>query len=155
MLIDDLHAHREYIPEIARWHFDQWGPLTGARTFEDYLFSLEEVASGSGVPSVLVAFRESTLLGSVSLVVCDMIIRPSLTPWLAQLFVLPSYRHQAVGAALVRAAAARAQKLGFPRLYLYTSGDVPPYYERLAWIIDEQVEYLGKVRTVMHYDLVT
>lgn len=110
---------------MARWHFDQWGPLTGAKTYESYVGSLEEAAAASSIPSVLVAFLDSALLGSVSLVSCDLSIRPLLTPWLAQLFVLPDHRAKGVGAALVRAAADRAQNLGFRRLYLYTSGDLP------------------------------
>src|SRR5262249_12973892 len=82
-----------------------------------------------------------------------MSIRPSLTPWLAMLFIAPDYRNQGIGAALVRAALGRTQALGFRRLHLFTSGDLPRYYEKLGWSIDERVQYLGKERTVMHYDL--
>jgi GNAT superfamily N-acetyltransferase len=150
MAIEELRLHRDWIPVIARWHFDQWGPLTGAQTFERYIGVLQECAEGSDVPSVLVAVLDGNVLGSASLVACDLSPRPSLTPWLAQVFVLSDYRHQGIGAALVRAAAARARNLGFPRLYLYTSGDLPRCYERLGWTIEEHVEYLGRRRAVMH-----
>src|SRR5262249_42594484 len=115
MLIEDLRFHADWISTIARWHFDQWGTLTRAQTFEGYVELLEAAAAGSGVPSVLVAFRDSILLGSVSLVACDMSIRPSLTPWLAMLFIAPEYRNQGIGAALVHAAQGRTQALGFRR----------------------------------------
>lgn len=151
--IDDLRNHRDCIPEIARWQFDAWGSLTGADTYAGYIDLLEAAAQCSAVPSVLVALSEGRLLGSVNMVACDMKIRSALTPWLAQLFVLPFCRHQGVGRALVQATAAQTKRLGFPRLYLYTSGDLPQYYERLGWSIDERVAYLGKDRTVMHLKL--
>ena len=154
VVIEDLQLRLEWIPLIARWHFDAWGTLTRAQTFERYVSLLEEAANGCGIPSLLVASENGALVGSVSLVASDMSIRRTLTPWLAQLFVTPEYRHQGIGAALVRAATSRARSLGFRWLYLYTSGDLPRYYERLEWIIDERVEYLGKERTVMRYDLV-
>ncbi len=152
LFIDDLCNHRDYIREIARWQFDAWGPLTGAQTYEGYVDFFDLAVRSQNVPLVLVAVLEGTLRGSVNLVACDMKIRRGLTPWLGQLFVLPSFRNQSVGRALVEATAKRAKALGYPRLYLYTSGDLPRYYERLGWVVNERVEYLGKERTVMHYD---
>jgi GNAT superfamily N-acetyltransferase len=153
LLIEDLRFHRDSIKTLANWHFNQWGTLTQAQSLEAYADLLKEAAAGSEIPSVLVAFRDRIPLGSVSLVVSDMSIRQSLTPWLAMLFIAPEYRDQGIGSALIRAALARTQALGFPQLNLYTSGDLPRYYEKLGWSIDERVQYLGKERTIMHYDL--
>lgn len=154
MVIEDLGLHPDWIDTIGRWHFDQWGALTGAESVEDYVRGLETAARSNGVPSVLVAFSDTTLLGSASLIACDMTIRSALTPWLAQLFVTPAQRRSGVGAALVNAVACRARRCGCDRLYLYTSGALPRYYEQLGWIARERVDYLGKERTVMAYDTV-
>jgi predicted N-acetyltransferase YhbS len=153
MRIENLQLHREFIPAIARWHFESWGPLTGARTLDGYTRLLEVAAKSSGIPSVLVALLDDVLVGSVSLVASDMSIRPALTPWLAQLFVAPEHRRKGIGMALVRAASERIRSLGFRWLSLYTSGGLPQYYEKLGWAIEERVEYLGDERTVMRRDL--
>jgi hypothetical protein len=42
--------------------------------------------------------------------------------------------------------------LGFRRVHLYTSGTLPEYYSALGWKPIEQVEYLGKPRTIMAFD---
>ncbi len=152
VLLEGLRAHRNWIPEIARLHFDQWGHLTGAPSHEHYVSKLEESARSEGIPSVIVASCGGVFAGSVSLAASDMSIRPSLTPWLAQLMVVARFRGQGVGAALVRAAVRQARDYGFDRLYLYTSGDLPRYYERLGWVTEERVEYLGRLRTLMKYD---
>jgi GNAT superfamily N-acetyltransferase len=149
MEIDDLGQHRAWIGTIAGWHFDQWGPLTGAATLAEYVDLLERAVESRRIPSVLVAFDATGPLGSASLLASDMTIRPELTPWLAQLFVTPAHRATGIGSALVETVAQRAGSCGFSRLYLYTSGDLPRYYVRLGWTVRERLAYLGKERAVM------
>ena len=153
MVIETLALHRDWVRQIARWHFDQWGPLTGSGSFEEYLRFLDGAATHATVPSVLVAVENSELAGTASLIRCDMEIRNELTPWLGQLIVAPECRSRGIGSALTQAVAAEARRFGYGRLYLYTSGDLPRFYERLGWSAREQVHYLGKERTVMQYEL--
>jgi predicted N-acetyltransferase YhbS len=153
MLITDLGEHPSWIPTLARWHFEYWGPLTGAASLDAYVAALTSAAQNRTVPSVLVAVTEGELLGSANLVGCDLPARVALTPWLAQLFVEPTRRREGVGAALVRAVLRRAQECGHQRIYLYTSGTLPKYYIRLGWRLVERLQYLGRERTVMDYNL--
>ena len=153
MVIEELALHRDWIATIARWHFDQWGPLTGSNTIGEYIRFLDDATKHTTIPSILVAMMDGKLAGSATLLQCDMEIRNDLAPWFGQLFVTPSYRKRGIGAALVRAIASEARRMGYDRLYLYTSGELPRFYERLGWSIHESVHYLGKERTVMEYDL--
>jgi predicted N-acetyltransferase YhbS len=129
------------------------GPLTGARSVEDYRERLATAAASRTVPSILVAAADGALLGSASLLGADLPPRPELTPWLAQLFVTQARRRDGVGAALVRAVLQRARECRSPHVYLYTSGTLPQYYQRLGWRDVERVSYLERERTVMRYDL--
>jgi GNAT superfamily N-acetyltransferase len=153
VLITDLGKYPQWILTLARWHFEQWGPLTGADTLDTYVALLTSASQSRTVPSVLIAIAEEGLLGSATLVVCDLPVREALTPWLARLFVEPTQRRHGVGAALVHAVLRRAQDCGYRRLYLYTSGTLPEYYARLGWRTVERLQYLGRERTVMDYDL--
>lgn len=106
------------------------------------------------MPSVLIAVDGDQLLGSANLVACDLPVRPTLTPWLAQLFVEPRQRRHGIGAALVRAVLVRAVlgragDCSHDRAYLFTSGTLPQYYARLGWRPIEHLQYLGKERTLM------
>ena len=152
--ITDLGEHPTWISTLARWHFEQWGRLTGAGTLDDYVALLTAAAQSRTVPSILIAVAGDRLLGSANLVACDMTVRAELTPWLAQLFVAPARRRDGVGAALVAAVLQRARSCGYPRAYLYTSGTLPEYYRRLGWRPVERVAYLDRERTVMDYELI-
>lgn len=153
MVIGDLGDYLAWLPVLARWHYDQWGPLTGADSFDGYVSLLTEASATRTVPSVLVAVADGDLLGSANLVASDLPPRPGLTPWLAQLFVEPTRRRDGVGAALVRAVLERARKCGYARVYLYTSGTLPQYYARLGWRVVERLPYLERERTVMEYEV--
>ncbi len=132
MQIERLDRHRHWIPALTSWQFDYWGRLTGFDTVEEYRAALEHWGAGEEIPTVLIALDGGKLLGSVNLLRFDMEGRPALTPWLAQLFVVPECRRGGVGAALVKAAIEHAGRCGFNRLYLYTSGTLPQYYGRLV-----------------------
>jgi GNAT superfamily N-acetyltransferase len=153
MVIEGLALYRDWITTLARWHFDQWGPLTGSNTIEEYVRFLDDATKRTTVPSVLVAVMDGKLAGSATLLRCDMKIRNDLAPWLGQLFVAPAYRKRGIGTALVYAVAAEARRTGYDRLYLYTSGELPRFYERVGWSVHERVHYLGKERAVMQYDI--
>jgi len=150
--IADLAEQLAWLPVLARWHFDQWGPLTGADSLQGYVALLDRAAASRTVPSVLVAAAAGELLGSANLVASDLPLRPDLTPWLAQLFVPLARRRAGVGAALVRAILERAGQCGYPCVYLYTSGTLPAYYGRLGWRTVERLTYLQRERTVMVHE---
>jgi GNAT superfamily N-acetyltransferase len=142
---------------IAALQFASWGRSTGYGTAEEYERFLCDAARSHRLPAVLVARRAGTYLGSVNLLVHEMTTRPSLSPWLAQLFVIGEERGRGFGAALVRACLARFAELGFARVHLYTasSTSLPAYSTALGWKPIESVEYLGKMRAVMAFDFPT
>ena len=82
-----------------------------------------------------------------------MTIRPQFTPWLGQLFVSENRRAKGVGTGLLNAAIAYVGNLGYRQLFLFTSGTLPKYYGKRGWAEVEEVEYLGKMRTVMCFDI--
>ncbi len=151
--IEDLSARIDLIPLLARWHFKQWGDLTGASTESDYTALLSRNASTRNLPLTLIAVSKDKLLGSVNIVDCDMDARSDLKPWLAQLYVVAPERGKGIGSALVHAAVERSMKLGFGYIYLYTSGTLPSFYERIGWTRREMVHYKEKDRTVMEMRL--
>ncbi len=151
--IEDLSARIDVIPLLAQWHFKQWGDLSGASTESDYEALLFRNASARNLPLTLIAVIDKRLLGSVNIVDCDMTIRSELKPWLAQLYVDVPERNRGIGSILVHAAMERSRKLSFYCLYLYTSGTLPVFYERIGWTRRETVHYKGKARIVMEMRL--
>ena len=76
----------------------------------------------------------------------------SLTPWLASVYVVPEWRGQGMGSALVEAVTELAQTLNVPRLYLFTPGQ-EAFYVRLGWSILKQVEHHEQPGVVMVKEL--
>lgn len=154
LTISPLNVASDLAATIAARQFALWGPLTGYGSVAEYESFLRGTADRkNGLPAVLVASRDGAFVGSVNLLANEIADRPALSPWLAQLFVLDASRGRGAGSALAAAAIAHAGELGFCRLYLYTSGTLPAYYAARGWRPVEQLDYLGKMRTIMVFDL--
>ena len=134
MRIEPIAGHAAHVATLAAWHHAQWGHLYSHWTYEVCFAELDEHASrASGLPTTLLALDGDELLGSVSLVFEDA---PELqehgSPWLASLYVKPQARGRGIGAALARAAVARAAQEGVDELFLFTP-EHRDFYARLGW----------------------
>lgn len=148
MHIDYLADHPEFISTLARWHHDEWGYLRPGDSVEARAERLRAASGRREIPTVLIAFSDSELLGSAMLVPHDMETRMALTPWLAGVFVAPVHRRQGIGSALVQRAVECSGELGVSRLYLYTPS-AEGMYLRLGWAPIERTSYRGAEVVVM------
>ncbi len=153
MQIENIKHHLDAIDTLSQAQFELWGPLTGRNTLKEYRELLHFAAESKSLPTTLVAVENATVLGSVNVLENDLPLRPDIAPWLAQLFVFPNFRCRGAGALLISGAIAKARKLNRPVLYLYTSGTLPNYYEKLGWSRLEEIAYLGKRRVIMAYKI--
>ena len=153
MQIENIKHHLDAIDTLSEAQFELWGPLTGRNTLEEYRKLLHFAAKSESLPTTLVAVENATVLGSVNVLENDLPLRPDIAPWLAQLFVCPNFRGRDAGALLIAGAIAEARKLNRSILFLYTSGTLPNYYEKLGWSRMEEIAYLGKRRVIMAYEI--
>jgi N-acetylglutamate synthase-like GNAT family acetyltransferase len=103
------------------------------------------------VPTTLVALEAGggALMGSVSLIVDDLEPwKGKYSPWLASLFVHPSFRGRGVGAELVRRLVDAAGEAGVRTLYVFAARS-EAFYERLGWSTVERVEHHGYPSAIM------
>ena len=92
-LVELLADHIEFVPTIARWHFDEWYPINSEVTVEDIAVRLSTWANRETMPLTYAAVEHGVPLGTASLVVHDMAPPAAgcedLTPWLSGVFVIP------------------------------------------------------------------
>src|ERR1700736_1692780 len=154
MNIDYLANHQEFIPTVARWHHKEWAYLRPGDSLEARITRLRDDCGRKAIPTVVVAFTDSTLLGSAMLVAHDMDTRMDLSPWLAGVFVSPERRGHGIGVALVQRIIDDAGALGVQKLYLYTPS-AEQFYSRLGWAVVERAIYRGAEVVVMSCEVRT
>lgn len=147
-----LRADNPNAEVVAGWTYEAWGYLHPELTLEQAIERTKVNCGQAGVPSIFVAMRGETPVGTASLIADDMSIRRELTPWLASVFVVPEWRGQGIAFALVHRVEAEAAENGFERFYLYTP-DQQALYRRLGWQDVESLEYRGENVTVMSRQL--
>lgn len=136
------------VATVSEWTYDTWGPLNPEMDRDAWLIDIRDSAGPAGVPSLFVAKLDERAVGTASLVVQDMTIRPALTPWLGSVFVQREARGQGIASALVGRVEQEARDAGLSRLHLYTP-DRQRLYARLGWQATEQLTYRGEQVTVM------
>jgi predicted N-acetyltransferase YhbS len=101
------------------------------------------------LPTTLIATEDNALLGSVSLVTEDAAELAHFGgPWLASLYVAPSYRGRRIGTALINALIAYAAEQGVETLRLFTAHHID-YYRRLGWQLQTRTDLNGTPVSVM------
>jgi N-acetylglutamate synthase-like GNAT family acetyltransferase len=150
MQIDFLADHQDFIPILAQWHYREWAHLRPGDSIEARVSRLRACCGRREIPTVVIAFRGRTLIGSAMLVASDMDTRMELSPWLAGVFVVPQYRLQGVGAALVQRIINEVTGLGIERIYLYTPS-TERFYSRLGWSLFDRTGYRGAEVALMSY----
>lgn len=148
MNIIDLAAEPEHIPTLAAWHHREWAHLNPGATLEERIDRMQGYLASGLVPSTFICKQDGQLAGSAALVASDMDTRPMLTPWLASVFVAPSFRRQGIGGELVRHVMLRAKLGGIETLYLFTP-DRQMFYQKLGWRTLSREAYRGVAVTVM------
>jgi N-acetylglutamate synthase-like GNAT family acetyltransferase len=137
-----------YLPTVARWVFDEWGRKTSGVTLAQIKAKFRGHLQRDAVPLTLVAVEDERPIGTASIFLQDLSIRPDLSPWLAAVYVPPKQRRQGIGGQLVQAAEKAARRLEIERLYLFTPDQVP-FYTRLGWSILEETDLRSQSITIM------
>ena len=108
--------------------------------------------SADRIPIAFVALDKSGgIVGTASLVFDDLEGDPR-NPWLASVFVPPRQRRKGVASALVGTVERAARRLGYPRLYLFTTS-ASALYAGLGWRALEQRDHHGEHIEVMDRSL--
>jgi N-acetylglutamate synthase-like GNAT family acetyltransferase len=82
------------------------------------------------------------IVGTGSLLLQDMATNQQLSPWLANIYLVPAVRGQGLGRSLVQQIMQQAASLQIHTLYLFTE-DQQAFYQRLGWQFHHSELYEG------------
>jgi N-acetylglutamate synthase-like GNAT family acetyltransferase len=147
--IDLLKNHPEVIPQLSSiWHEvlgKIWMPEIGIEEIESLYY--EEL--NLDLPLTYIALDGNVCVGSCTLQLNDD-VRPDLGPWIESLVVDPAYQKQGIGKMLLDVTVAKANELGFEKVYLFAfDPTIPAYYQRFGWETIGINEYKSHRVTVM------
>jgi GNAT superfamily N-acetyltransferase len=148
--IEYLADHRDTIPILARWLFDEWGHRSPDGSVQGMADTLRARLHWDRLPLALVALQDGKPIGTVSLKIKEVEIRSEYEHWLGTLFVKEACRRRGVATLLLKTAANEARRLGLDELYLYTRNhSTESLYARLGWLVVERVHYRKRRAVIM------
>lgn len=142
-----------HLPQLARWFHSEWAYLHPGQTLQERICELSQYLRANLLPECFVLEDESrNLIGSASIVGCDMDTRKDLFPWLASVYINPRQRKCGHGKKIVHATMQKALEMGFNKLYLFTPNQAP-WYAKMGWQKLERTHYHGAPVTLMKITL--
>ncbi len=148
MRIAPLVEHPDLAAQVAAWGFAEWGHLNPGETLAQRVVRIQGKMNVDRVPVAFIALDEGYgIVGTASLIFDDLQGDPR-NPWLASVFVPSEHRRKGIASALVRAVEEAARRLGYSRLYLFTTS-ATALYAGLGWRALEQRDYRGEHIQVM------
>lgn len=152
MRIVPLVERPDLAEQVSVWGFGEWGHLNPGQTLEQRRVLIQGKMNVDRVPIAFVALGDDDgIVGTASLIFDDLEGDPR-NPWLASVYVPPEHRRKSIASALVRTVENAARRIGYDRLYLFTS-TAPSLYAGLGWRALEQRDYRGEHIQVMEKSL--
>lgn len=152
MRIVPLVERPDLAEQVSVWGFGEWGHLYPGQTLEQRRVLIQGKMNVDRVPIAFVALGDDDgIVGTASLIFDDLEGDPR-NPWLASVFVPAEHRKRGIASALIRAVEDAARRIGYDRLYLFTS-TAPSLYAGLGWRALEQRDYRGEHIQVMDKSL--
>jgi predicted N-acetyltransferase YhbS len=148
MKIVPLVERPDLAVQVAVWGHGEWGHLNSGETLEQRIIRIRGKMNVDRVPVAFVALGDDGgITGTASLIFDDLEGDPR-NPWLASVYVPVEHRKKGIASALVRTVEDAARRLGYARLYLFTS-TVPDLYAGLGWRPLKRLDYRGEHIQVM------
>jgi GNAT superfamily N-acetyltransferase len=152
MRVVPLVERPDLAEQVSVWGFGEWGHLNPGQTLDQRRARIQGKMNVDRVPIAFVALGEDEgIVGTASLIFDDLEGDPR-NPWLASVYVPAEHRRKGIASALVRTVEEAARRIGYGRLYLFTS-TAPSLYEGLGWKALEQRDYRGEIVQVMEKSL--
>lgn len=150
MNIEYLINRKNDISKIAKFLYDEWGHNYeyGIDVWEN---RVKNRLNKEKIPTTFVAIIEDEVVGTASIIENDLDIRKDLSPWLADVFVLPSYRGNKIATKLVERVLEESRKIGLTKLYLFTR-EAEALYKKINWEPIDKFHYYGDKGTLMEYN---
>lgn len=121
----NLREKTDLLSTVADRIWTAWSKDRGLSR-EQVIRNLESIIASED-EFTLVAHAGREFVGTVSVIASDMVERPGLTPWIADVWVDPEYREHRMGSALVNAAERLAAERGEDVLYLCCVPELRPF----------------------------
>ena len=153
MRIELLSKNKDFIPEIVKWYYEEWGHSDYVNSIEEEINKLSIFLNEDKLPLILTAIEGDILVGVAQLKFFEMDIYPELEHWLGGVYVASDYRRRGIAKLIVEESKNVARKVGVQKLYLQTEYIDGGIYSQLGWKLVDKLIYNNVNVAVMELEL--
>lgn len=127
-----LFNYPQYIETVSKWIYDEFVVKSGSTMTLEKVNQYFSNTSIKNFPITLIAVIDNKCVGTVSLFENDLDTQDVLHPWLASIFVEPTFRKLGIAEKLTNKLLSIAGNLDYEKLYLRTE-HTSEYYRARNW----------------------
>lgn len=132
------YANEHTMEKMTRWMYDWWGRDEGLLREAVKCF-VEHSMKDDRLPQTYGLFLDGELIGMYQFVYDDLMARPDVYPWLANVYIDEDHRGRGFGRLLMENIKNTAlENTAFDTLYLYTEHS--GLYEKFGWEFVENID---------------
>lgn len=148
-----LSVDEETLDKMTKWMYEWWGKKDGHSFDEVKCFIEHSMQDDKRIPQTYGLFLDIQIIGMYQFSYDDLIIRPDIYPWLANVYIDEQYRGKGYSNILLQSVRKNAKaNTNFKELYLYTKH--LGLYEKFGWkFISDFDTYSGEPRIQRLYKL--
>jgi GNAT superfamily N-acetyltransferase len=151
MNIEYLVDRQNDTSEIVDWLYEQWGHHYNYGK-EVWANRVNNRLNKEKIPTTFVATVNDKAVGTASIIKYDLETRKDLSPWLADVYVLPGHRGKKIATKLIERVLEETKKIGISKLFLFTR-EAEGLYKKMNWKLINTINYHGDQGTLMKYEL--
>ena len=138
MNILNLAEKKMYSKEVAQMIYDEFVVGTSSKMTLNAAEQFFYNTNTDSLPMTFIALINEECVGTISVFENDFKERPQYKPWLASLYVKPTFRNQKVGYQLITHLLEQLKGLGYDEVYLKTE-TASDYYRNRGWDLIETI----------------
>ncbi|WP_274309932.1 GNAT family N-acetyltransferase [Solibacillus daqui] len=151
MEITTLFEKPSYAKDVSHMIYGEFVVGTSSRMVFSDVEVFFQNTNFDTFPLTFIAIKNDACVGTVSVFENDFKKRPQYTPWLASLYVQPTYRDQKIGQQLMNYLLNHVKLLGISEIYLKTE-NASDYYIKRGWKLVETIhETDGEMVDIFKY----
>lgn len=138
----DCRDHDHFRDVITGWYYDWWGAKAGCLHAQVAEIVANSQQNGGRLPQLYVAVDRNEAVGAFMISMSDdLLSRPDVYPWLANVYVAENRRRMGIGRFMLDKIGEVMKGIGIRELYLYTHH--VGLYEKFGW---KFVEFVNTYR---------
>ena len=137
-----INIDKKTLDHIAKWMYDWWGKSDGY-SYDETKCYMKHSMQKEKLPKTYGLFLDNEIIGIYQFTNVNLIVRPDIYPWLANVYIDKRYRNKGYGKKMLETVKDMAKNIkDCKEIFLWT--EFKGLYEKFGWTFIDDIDTYSK-----------